>query len=270
MSELRAGELVHLLDRKGHRFRLLLTPGATLGLHSGNVGHDDLIGLPEGSLVTTHMGRELVVLRPTFSERVAGRRRQAQPIYGKDLGAILIHADLGPGMRVLEAGTGTGALTAAACRAVGPEGVVVSYELRPEFLEWAAASIEELLGGRPGNLSLRLGDVYQGVEERVMDRVLLDLPEPWRAVPMAREALRPGGIVFSLSPNVSQVQRFCEALREAGGFGLINTTELLERGWTVRDRSLRPAHRMVAHSAFLTFARRLAGDARFEAEEEGF
>lgn len=198
------------------------------------------------------------------------RKRRAQPIYPKDLGAILIRADLYPGARVLEAGTGTGALTLAALRAVGPAGHVTSYEAREDFAKAAQEAIEQTLGGLPPNLELKVGDVYAGVEEREVDRVLLDLPEPWQAVPMVAAALRPGGIVFAHCPNVSQVQRFCDALRDAGGFGLIETVELLERGWTVRGRSLRPAHRMVAHTGFLTFARRLAGPDGFETEGEGF
>ena len=126
------------------------------------------------------------------------------------------------------------------------------------------------MGGLPENLDLKLGDVYEGVEERGLDRALLDVPEPWRAVPALLASLRPGGIVFAHCPNVSQVQRFLDGLREAGGFGLFETIEVLQRGWTVRGRSLRPSHRMVAHTGFLTFARRLAGEWTFETESEGF
>ncbi len=216
------------------------------------------------------MGSRLLALRPTFAEEVTDRRRRAQPIYPKDLGAILLRADLHPGAFVVEAGTGTAALTLAALRAVGETGRVVSYEVRPEFQEAAKATIEERLGAVPANLELRLGDVYEAIAERGVDRILLDLPEPWQAVPHAAAALRPGGIVFAHCPNASQVQRFCDALREPGGFGLFETVELLERGWVVRGRSLRPAHRMVAHTGFLTFARRLVGEEVFESEAEGF
>lgn len=173
-----------------------------------------------------------------------------------------MHLDVYPGARVLEAGTGTGALTAALVRAVGPEGKVVSYEQREEFLELARSAIEDALGGLPPSLELRAGDVYEaGAISGSFDRAALDLPEPWQAVPGFAAALRPGGILFAHCPNVSQVVRFGEALREHGGFGLIETVEVLERGWTVRGRSSRPDHRMVAHTGFLTFARRLASDA---------
>jgi len=267
---LASGDQVLLHDRSGRRYRVVLKTGDKTSLHTGALSHDDLIGKPDGSLVTTARGVVLLALRPTFAESITGRRRQAQPIYPKDLGAILVFADLFPGARVLETGTGTGALTITALRAVGREGSVVSIELREEFLELARGAVAEAFAGLPANLDLRLGDGYQDPGDRDLDRVLLDLPEPWNAVPWVRAALVPGGIVFAHCPNVSQVQRFGEALREAGGFGLVETFELLQRGWTIRGRSLRPAHRMVAHTGFLTFARRLAGDGFFESEGEGF
>ena len=267
---LQPGELVLLVDKVGRRHRVRLKAGERHSLHSGVIDHDDVIGRPEGVIVTTQMGARLLAVRPTFAEQVTGRQRQAQPIYPKDLGAILIAADIYPGAKVLEAGTGTGALTLAVLRAVGPQGHVVSYEQREEFQEAAKRAILESFGDLPENLTLKLGDVYMGIEERDLDRVLLDLPEPWQAVPGAKEALRPGGIVFAHCPNVSQVQRFFDCLREVRGFGMLEVFEVLQRGWTVRGRSLRPSHRMVAHTGFLCFARRLAEDELFEPEGEGF
>ncbi len=264
------GEVILLVDKVGRRHRVRLRAGERHSIHSGLVHHDDLIGRPEGVVISTQMGARLLAVRPTFAEQVTGRRRQAQPIYPKDLGAILVTADVHPGAQVLEAGTGTGALTLAALRAVGPQGAVVSYESREEFLEAARRGIVESLGALPANLTLKLGDVYEGVDERDMDRVLLDLPEPWQAAPAAKSALRPGGIVFAHCPNVSQVQRFFDCLRELRGFGMLEAFEVLQRGWTVRGRSMRPSHRMVAHTGFLCFARRLAEDELFEPEGEGF
>jgi tRNA (adenine57-N1/adenine58-N1)-methyltransferase len=264
------GDLILLVDKVGRRHRVRLRAGEKHSLHSGVINLDELIGRPEGIIVTTQMGARLLAVRPTFAEQVTGRVRQAQPIYPKDLGAILIAADVHPGARVVEAGTGTGGLTMAALRAVGPEGVVVSYEQREEFLEAAKKAIVDTLGSLPPNLTLKLGDVYQGMEEQDMDRVLLDLPEPWQAVPGAKGALRPGGIVFAHCPNVSQVQRFFDCLRDVRGFGMLEAFEVLQRGWTVRGRSMRPSHRMVAHTGFLCFARRLAEDELFEPEGEGF
>ena len=255
-----------LHDRAGRVYQLTLKEGAKLSLHSGSVSHDDLIGKPDGSLVTSHTGTRLLALRPTFAERVTGRRRKAQPIYPKDLAAILMYADVHPGANVLEAGSGTGALTAALVRAVGEGGRVVSYEIREEFLELARDAVSDALGGLPANLEMKLGDVYLGVAETGIDRALLDLPEPWQAIPSFAGALHPGGVIFAHCPNVSQVGRFCDGLREHGGFGLIETMEVLQRGWTIRGRSMRPDHRMVAHTGFLTFARRLAGPEVFETE----
>jgi tRNA (adenine57-N1/adenine58-N1)-methyltransferase len=151
-------------------------------------------------------------------------------------------------------------------RAVGPAGRVVSYEVRPDFLDLARDAVRDALDGLPANLEMKLGDVYMGVEERGFDRALLDLPEPWQAIPAFAGALEPGGVIFAHCPNVSQVARFCDGLREHGGFGLIDTMEVLQRGWTIRGRSMRPDHRMVAHTGFLTFARRLAGEEVFETE----
>ena len=270
MKPLAEGDLVHLVDKVGRRYRVRLKAGEKLSMHAGVVPHDELIGRPEGVVVTTQLGARLLAVRPTFAEQVVGRRRQAQPIYPKDLGAILVAADVHPGARVLEAGTGTGALSLAAWRAVGAEGLVISYELREEFLELARRGIVDTLGTVPPNLVLRLGDFFAGVDERDFDCVLLDLAEPWLAVATARAALRPGGIVFAHCPNVSQVQRFFDGLREARGFGLLEAFELMQRGWTVRGRSMRPSHRMVAHTGFLCFARRLAEDDLFEPEGEGF
>ena len=264
------GDVIVLVDKVGRRHRVRLRSGDRHSIHSGAIQHDDLIGRPEGVVVTTQMGARLLAVRPTFAEQVTGRRRQTQPIYPKDLGAILVGADVFPGARVLEAGTGTGALTMAALRAVGPDGSVVSYEAREEFLEAAKRAIADTMGEIPANLTLKLGDVYQGVDETNMDRVLLDLPEPWQAVGAIRAALRPGAIVFAHCPNVSQVQRFFDCLREVRGFGMLEAYEVLQRGWTVRGRSMRPSHRMVAHTGFLCFARRLAEDELFEPEGEGF
>jgi len=270
LRPLAAGDLIVLIDKVGRRHRVRLKAGERHSLHSGVIEHDELIGRPEGIVVATQMGARLLAVRPTFAEQVTGRVRQAQPIYPKDLGAILVGADIHPGARVLEAGTGTGALTLALLRAVGPDGVVVSYEQREDFLEAAKRAITDTLGGLPSNLELKLGDVYAALDEQDMDRVMLDLPEPWQAVPAAKVALRPGGIVFAHCPNVSQVQRFFDCLREVRGFGMLEAYEVLQRGWTVRGRSMRPSHRMVAHTGFLCFARRLAEDDLFEPEGEGF
>ena len=265
---LRAGDTILLHDRKGRRYRVVLREGARQSLHNGAFDHDDLIGQPDGSFVTTAKGSRLLALRPTFAELLLERQRaQVQPIYPTDLGGILIHADVGPGARVVEAGTGSAALTMALVRAVGEAGHVTSYEARQEFHDAAVETVGTMLGAMPATLTLKVGDVYEGIEERDVDRVMLDLPEPWRAVGPAAAALAPGGVLFAHCPNVSQVQRHFDALREHGGFGLMTALELLERQWTVRGTRVRPVDRMVGHTGFLTFARRLAGPEVFEPNE---
>lgn len=265
---LSAGEVVLLHDPAGRRHRLKLVAGATYSGRPGALPHDSLIGQPEGTVVSTSLGRQLLALRPTFAERAAQGGRRARPAHPKDVGAILLHADVSPGDLVVVAGS-TG-LALAAWRAVGPGGRVVSYEAGQELSAAVTTAVVDAVGSMPPNLELRAGDLSAGMEEREADRVLLDLPEPATAATAAAAALRPGGTVGARCPDAIQVQRFCDALREAGGFGLIETVEVLERGWTVRGRSLRPAHRMVAHTGFLTFARRLAAGGVFEAEREGF
>ncbi len=273
MTSFEPGDEVLLHDLRARRYRLRLAAGQVHSLHSGAIPHDALLGREEGVVVTTNRGGRLLALRLTYAEEVTERRRRAQPIYPKDLGAILFGADLAPGQRVLEAGTGTAALTIAAWRAISPGGHLTSFEAREEFSALARKAVEDTLGEVPESLELRVGTIPEDVrpdELGPMDRILLDLPEPWSAAPLVHTMLRGGGIVFAHCPNVSQVQRFADALREIRGFGLIEITELLERHWTVRGRSMRPGHRMVAHTGFLVFARRIADGEVFEAEREGF
>jgi len=255
---LREGEPVLLLDRRRRRYLIVLRPGGASDLRGGKVLHDDLLGQEEGRVVRSSRGERLLVVRPTLAEFVLEMPRGAQVIYPKDLGAILIAADIFPGARVLEAGTGSGALTMAVLRAVGPSGRVVSYEVREEFARIAERNIRRFLGDTDA-LVLRRHDIYDGVrpEDVPLDRVLLDVPEPWRVVPHAAAALPPGGIVLAYLPTVPQAVQTVETLRTSGAFALIETTEVLMRPWNVEGRSVRPAHRMVAHTGFLVSARRV-------------
>jgi len=209
-------------------------------------------------MVVSTRGERFRVLRPTLAEFVLEMPRGAQVIYPKDLGAILIGADVFPGARVLEAGTGSGALTMTLLRAVGPGGHVVSYEVRNEFARIAERNIRRFLGAAD-TLVLRRQDIYAGIlrEDAPLDRIILDVPEPWRIAGHAVEALIPGGIFCSYVPTVPQVVQTTEALRHAGAFDLIETVEVLLRPWNIDGLSVRPAHRMVAHTGFLTTARRV-------------
>ena len=249
---LRAGERVLFVDPRGRRYLVTLVEGAMFHTHAGIVRHDDVIGSDEGATVVATTGRRFVALRPTLAEVVLKMPRGAQVIYPKDLGAILLAADIGPGLRVLEAGVGSGALSMALLRA-GAE--VIGYEMRADFADRAKANVCAYLGDDV-RYRVEVRDIYDGIDERDLDRVVLDLPEPWRALPHARQALRGGGILLSYLPSVTQVAELRAAL-DRQGFGMAETSEVLRRTWHVEARSVRPDHRMVAHTGFLTTARRL-------------
>jgi tRNA (adenine57-N1/adenine58-N1)-methyltransferase len=215
--------------------------------------------------VRTTSGAAVIALRPTFAEFVLKMKRGAQVVYPKDLAMILLHGDVYPGANVLEAGAGSGALTMALLRAVGPEGRVVTYELREDFAALARANVEAFLGevGVPlghkliENLEIKIGNVYESVEETDIDRIVLDVPEPWRVLGGAGGALRPGGIFVAYLPTVLQVHSLVEALHEDPSWTLVSSFETLVRPWHVEGRSVRPEHRMVAHTGFITTARRI-------------
>jgi tRNA (adenine57-N1/adenine58-N1)-methyltransferase len=252
-STLTAGERVLLVDAKERRYLVKLRVGATFHTHAGLVAHDDLIGREEGTTVEGSTGRQFLVLRPTLAEVILKMPRGAQVIYPKDLGAILLSADIGPGMRVLEAGVGSGALSMTLLRAGA---VVVGYELREEFAVHARENVVAFLG-ESVDYDIQIRDVTQGIDEANLDRVILDMPTPWEVVDGAHAALRPGGILLAYLPTINQTAQLRAALVEER-WGLAESSELLRRSWHVEARSVRPDHRMVAHTGFLTTARRLA------------
>jgi tRNA (adenine57-N1/adenine58-N1)-methyltransferase catalytic subunit len=257
VNDLRAGDRIHLVGPKGRRYTVVLRPGGVFQFSGERVAHDDLIGRPEGISIRTSRGTEFIALRPTLAENVLKMPRGAQVIYPKDLALILMWADIYPGAKVLEAGIGSGALTMALLRSVGEKGNVISYEVRDDFAARAQENIRQFIGP-VSNLVVRLKDIYEGIEDGPVDRLVLDLPEPWHVVPHAATAIRPGGIFLCLLPTVPQVQQVVAALRAEPRFGFIETFETLLRTWNIDGRSVRPDHRMVAHSAFLTVARRLS------------
>ncbi len=252
-----AGERVLLVDQRERRYLLKLVAGETWHSHGGGLPHDLVIGSTEGTLVHSATGMAFRAFRPRMADFVLKMPRGAQVVYPKDVGAILVEADVFPGARVLEAGTGSGSLTMALCRATGPDGRVVSYDLRPEFQATAAQNIETFLGKLPPWLELREGDLREvaGTGERY-DRALLDLPDPWAMLEALDAVLDPGGIVCGYLPTTVQVQQLVLAL-EAGGYEHLETFEILHRSWHVTERSVRPDHRMVAHTGFVTVARRI-------------
>ena len=256
-APLAEGELVVLTDRKQRRYLVTLEAGGEWHSHAGLVPHEALIGVVEGTVVRTNRNMEVSVLRPTREDFVLKMKRGAQVIYTKDQAMIVSGADVRPGCTVVEAGAGSGALTLALLAAVGPTGRVVSFEWREDHAAVAERNVTRFLGAHPDNWELVVGDVTEGLAERSAHRVILDVLEPWTAVPAAAEALSPGGIVLAYTPTVPQVMRFDQTLWDDGRFTSVRTTETLVRPWDLDGLAVRPAHRMVAHTAFLTTARRV-------------
>ena len=254
----RAGDLALLIDRKRRRYLVRLEPDGAFHTHMGILPHADVIGREAGCRVSIG-GHRLLALRPTLSDYILESPRVTQVIYPKDLGAILVYGDIYPGARVLEAGLGSGALTAALLRAVGPTGRVVSYEMRSEQVPRALSNIRAAVGETP-NHEVRTADLYEGIVDEDLDRVVLDVPEPWRAVDHAAGALAPGGILLCFLPTVLQVHRLSEELEGHPRFDMVETIEVMVRPWHVSRRSARPVHRMVAHTGFITTARLCAAE----------
>jgi tRNA (adenine57-N1/adenine58-N1)-methyltransferase len=254
----REGERVQLTDPKGRLHTVTLSAGKQFHTHRGAIAHDELIGRDEGSVVTATSGTQYLALRPLLADFVLSMPRGAAVIYPKDSAQILTMGDVYPGATVLEAGAGSGALTCALLRAVGPEGRVLSYETRPEHAEVAQRNVETFFGSRPANWSLRLADAAEhGADERI-DRVVLDMLSPWEPLPALAKALNPGGVLIGYVATTTQLSRLVEALRADGGFTEPTAWESMVRGWHVVGLAVRPEHRMIGHTAFLVSARRLA------------
>ncbi len=248
------GERVLFFDAKDRRYLVTLCAGGEFHTHSGPVAHDAVLGRDEGLVVRSTRGARYTVVRPTLAEVVLKMPRGAQVIYPKDLGPLLILADIFPGARVLESGLGSGALSMALLRAGAH---ITGYELRQDFAARAIENVAGFLGPSAiESYAVEVRDVYEGIEATDLDRVVLDLPEPWQVVKHAETALRPGGIIVAYLPTILQVATLRETL-ERSGFGMAQTIEVLQRSWHVEGQSVRPDHRMVAHTGFLTSARLL-------------
>jgi tRNA (adenine57-N1/adenine58-N1)-methyltransferase len=247
-----AGERVLLVDAKARRYLVTLAAGAEFHSHAGVTPHDAIIGQEEGVTVRSGAGARYTAVRPTLADFVLKMPRGAQVVYPKDLGPLLLLADVFPGARIFESGVGSGAVSMTLLRA-GAE--VVGYELRADFAARAQRNVESFLGpGMPYRVEER--SAYDGIDESDLDRVVLDLPEPWRVVKHAEDALHAGGILVAYVPTVGQVAQLRETLA-ASAFDLAQTVEILERTWHVEGQSVRPDHRMVGHTGFLTAARLL-------------
>ena len=241
-----------LVDSKRRHYLVTLKPQGEFHSHKGVVRHDELIGAPEGTVVVSTRNERYRALRPTLEDFVLLMPRGAQVIYPKDLGAILMLADIAPGQRVFESGVGSGALSTAMLR-VGAE--VVGYELRDEFARRARANVAAFLGDEAlARYRVELRDAYAGVDDGPYDRMVLDLPEPWQVVPHAEKVLAPGAVWCAYTPSIVQATQTREALASAA-WTEARTLEVLHRTWHVDGVAVRPDHRMVAHTGFLTTAR---------------
>ena len=252
-NQFREGDLALLLDRKSRKYLVTLGGNQVFHSHLGRLSHDQVIDHSVGGWYRTDRGHTLLAVRPTLADYVLEMPRGPQIIYPKDLGLIVSLGDIFPGATVVEAGLGSGSLTAALLRAVGSTGQVISYEINEKVVPKAQRNIQQILPDT-SNLSVKIGDIYLGMAERNVDRVVLDVPEPWQAVPGIADALVMGGIMLSFLPTILQVHQLVMALQEDTRFQRLDTTETLLRPWHVAERSVRPAHRMVAHSGFLTTA----------------
>jgi tRNA (adenine57-N1/adenine58-N1)-methyltransferase catalytic subunit len=249
---LREGEQVLLVDTKRRRYLITLSADGEFHSHTGVLRHADLIGAYEGAVVRSSGGARLRAIRPTLAEYVLEMPRGAQVIYPKDLGPILMLADVYPGCRMLESGVGSGALSMALLRAGAH---VTGYELREDFAARARRNVTAFLGEEvTQRYRIEIRNTYEGIDETDLDRIVLDLPEPWRAVKHAARALHPGGLLVAYTPQITQATSLRAALGDEA-FGLADTLEILNRGWHIEGQSVRPEHRMVAHTGFLTSAR---------------
>ena len=255
---LAAGELVQLTDPKGRMHTIELVPGKQFHTHRGLIEHDEMIGGPEGVVVTSTGGTSYLVLRPLLADYVLSMPRGATVVYPKDAAQIVAMADIYPGARVVEAGAGSGALTCSLLRAVGERGHVHSYERRAEFAEVARANVERFFGTAPRTWELVVGDLVDSCSRTHADRVVLDMLAPWEVVDLTGRALRPGGVVCAYVATTTQLSRTVETLREHGGFAEPQAWESLVRPWHVDGLAVRPEHRMIGHTGFLVTARRLA------------
>ena len=256
------GDQVQITDPKGRKHTVVLTPGKQFHTHQGALEHDELIGRPEGVVVTSTGGTPYLAFRPLLSDFVLSMPRGAAVVYPKDAAMIVGYADVFPGARVIEAGAGSGALSCSLLRAVGDTGVVYSYERRDDFAAVAVKNVERFFGSAHPAWRLTVGDLVPSLAEHPpkepVDRVVLDMLSPWECLDAVAQVLLPGGLVCCYVATTTQLSRVVEALREDGRFAEPASWETMLRTWHVEGLAVRPDHRMIGHTGFLVTARRLA------------
>lgn len=253
-----AGDRIQLTDPKGKLYSFTIIPGKEWHTHKGWITHDDLIGMPEGSVVSTTAGLKFTAFKPLLADYVLTMPRGATIVYPKDAAMIIGVADIYPGAKVLEAGVGSGALTISLLRAVGTSGKVLSVERRQDFADNARSNVDTYFEGSPDNWSLIVGDLQDQNFESEFDRVVLDMLAPWECVDNAARSLRPGGVFLAYVATTTQLSATAEALKEDGRFTEPESSETLVRGWHHEGLAVRPQQRMIGHTGFLIHSRRMA------------
>jgi tRNA (adenine57-N1/adenine58-N1)-methyltransferase catalytic subunit len=251
-SHAQIGDLALLAGPRQKNFTVRLMPGEKLETHRGILYHDDLIGQTWGTQVYSHVNRSFILLQPSLSDLLMDIRRNTQIMYPKDIGMVIMMMNIGPGQQVLEAGTGSGALTTALAYLVGPQGRVTTYEARPEMQKLARKNLARV--GLADRVEFKSGNVADGFAERGVDALFLDLPNPYDYLPQVREALKAGGFFGTLLPTTNQVAKLLVSLNRER-FSFVEVCEVLLRFYQVHPDRLRPTDRMVAHTGYLIFAR---------------
>lgn len=252
------GDRVQLTDAKGKLYSITLAQGSEWHTHKGMLRHDELVGLPEGSIVATNQDLKFQAFRPLLADYVLSMPRGATIVYPKDAAMILGVADIKPGIRVLEAGVGSGALSISLLRAIGEGGVLHSVEIREDFAEISEKNVTSYFGGKPANWNLTIGALQNQSYETEFDRVILDMLSPWECLDVASKALVPGGVLMAYVATTTQLSKIAEAIKESGNFTEPESSESIVRGWHHEGLAVRPQHRMIGHTGFLIFARRMA------------
>jgi len=252
------GDRVQLTDAKGKLYSITLTQGLEWHTHKGMLKHDELVGLPEGSIVSTNQDLKFQAFRPLLADYVLSMPRGATIVYPKDAAMILGFADIKPGIRVLEAGVGSGALSIWLIRSIGENGFLHSVEIRQEFAEISEKNVSSYFGGKPANWNLTIGALQEQEFEADFDRVVLDMLSPWECLEVAAKALVPGGVFMAYVATTTQLSKIAEAIKESGNFTEPESTETIVRGWHHEGLAVRPQHRMIGHTGFLIIARRMA------------
>jgi tRNA (adenine57-N1/adenine58-N1)-methyltransferase len=252
------GDRVQLTDAKGKLYSITLAQGSEWHTHKGMLKHDEIVGLPEGSIVATNQDLKFQAFRPLLADYVLSMPRGATIVYPKDAAMILGVADIKPGIRVLEAGVGSGALSISLLRAIGEEGVLHSVEIREDFAEISEKNVSSYFDGKPTNWKLTIGALQDQTFEADFDRVVLDMLSPWECLEVASKALVPGGVFMAYVATTTQLSKIAEAIKDSGNFTEPESSETIVRGWHHEGLAVRPQHRMIGHTGFLIFARRMA------------